>query len=212
MYLPHPSDELNARFRHRPYQGVEPSAATFLFIGLDANYDPDLERSPSYRTVLEYHEDGVAFWRRHGVHHPFLLPGYRGDGRRYHRTFARIGFRPRHADLVSFVELLHVPNVSRNKLEPQDLDISHLRAVNAAILNGKARHIFVPAGVARLMQASKVFPWLPKAAAGDGPLRVLYTEPMRTVYSHLHFSNYGKYQQQLEREVHVIAALVPADA
>lgn len=69
--------------------------ATFLFVGLDANYSPDLEASPSFQSVLEYHEDGVAFWRRYGVHHPFLLPEYRGDGRRYHRTFAKIGFKPK---------------------------------------------------------------------------------------------------------------------
>src|SRR4051812_18140893 len=104
MYQPHPSLELNLRFRHRPFQGAAPSAATFLFIGLDANYDENLERSPSFQTVLEYHRDGVAFWRRHGVHHPFLLPDYRGDGWRYHRTFARIGFSPQHAELVSFAE------------------------------------------------------------------------------------------------------------
>jgi hypothetical protein len=95
MYIPHPSFELNRRFRLRPYQGVEPSLATFLFVGLDANYSPDLEASPSFQSVLEYHEDGVAFWRRYGVHHPFLLPEYRGDGRRYHRTFAKIGFKPK---------------------------------------------------------------------------------------------------------------------
>jgi hypothetical protein len=212
MYQPHPSDELNARFRHRPYQGIEPSAATFLFIGLDANYDPNLERSPSFRSVLEYHEDGVAFWRRHGVHHPFLLPEYRGDGRRYHRTFARIGFTPKHADLVSFVELLHVPSVGRNKLAPQDLDLSHLKKINAAILQGKAKHIFVSAGVARLMQSSKAFSWLSKDAAGAKPLRVLYREPSRSVYSHLHFSNYGKFQRQLEEEAHAIAGLLPTDA
>ena len=212
MYQPHPSPELNAQFRHRPYQGVEPSAATFLFIGLDANYDPKLEQSPSFQSVLAYHQDGVAFWRRHGVHHPFLLPQYRGDGRRYHRTFARIGFKPEHAELVSFAELLHVPTVGRNKLAPQDLDPSHLQKLNAAILHGKAKHIFISAGVARLMQASKAFPWLPKDPGASKPLRVLYSEPLRSVYSHLHFSNYGKFQQQLEEEAHAIAALLPTDA
>ena len=212
MYQPHASDELNARFRQRPYQGVEPSAATFLFIGLDANYDPDLERTPSFRSVLEYHEDGVAFWQRHGVHHPFLLPEYRGDGRRYHRTFASIGFTPAHANLVSFTELLHVPTVGRNRLAPQDLDPSHLHKLNAAILHGKAKHIFISAGVASLMRASRAFPWLPKQPAVSGPLRVFYSEPSRSVYSHLHFSNYGKFQQQLENEAHAIAALLPANA
>lgn len=212
MYQPHLSSELNVLFRHHPYQGVEPEAATFLFIGLDANYDPDIERSPSFRSVLEYHQDGVAFWRRHGVHHPFLLPEYRGDGCRYHRTFARIGFTPEHANFVSFTELLHLPTVGRNKLASQDLDPSHLQRINAAILHGKAKHIFVSAGVARLMQSSKVFPWLPKEPSGSGPLRIFYSEPSRTVYSHLHFSNYGKFQLQLEAEAHAIATLLASGA
>lgn len=160
MYQSHPSEELNAQFRHRPYQGVEPSAATFLFVGLDANYSATIERSPSFQSVLEYHQDGVAFWRRYGVHHPFLLPEYRGDGRRYHRAFARIGFTPGHATLVSFAELLHVPTVGRNKLVPQDFDPAHLHRLDAAIRHGNAKHIFVSASVARLMQASKTFPWL----------------------------------------------------
>jgi hypothetical protein len=212
MYQSHPSVELNAQFRQRPFQGVEPTAATFLFIGLDANYAPDLELSECFESVLEYHQDGVAFWRRHGVHHPFLLSGYHGDGRRYHRSFANIGFTEKHADLVSFVELLHVPSVGRNKLEPRDLDPSHLLGINSAVLHGKAKHIFMSVDVAHLMRASKAFPWLPKEAAGPGPLRVLYREPSRTVYSHLHFSNYGKFQQQLEAEARAIAALLPTVA
>lgn len=209
MYKSHPSSALTEQFRHRPYQGAEPMEATFLFVGLDANYDPDLERSASFCSVLEYHQDGVAFWQRYGVHHPFLLPGYSGDGRRYHRTFANIGFGAKHASLVSFIELLHVPTVGRNKLAPQDLDYSHLKKINAAILHGKAKHIFISAGVARLMRASKVFPWLAKVPVGSGVLRSLYSEPFRTVYSHLHFSNYGKFQKQLQAETQAIASLMP---
>ncbi len=213
MYESHPSSELNAQFRQRPYQGVEPSLATFLFVGLDANYEANIEWSPSFQGVLEYHEDGVAFWRRHGVHHPFLLPEYRGDGRRYHRTFAHIGFKPKHAELVSFAELLHVPTVGRNKkLAPNDLDPSHLQKLNAAILHGKAKHVFVSDKVACLMRASKAFLWLPKKAPASGLLRVLYSEPLRSVYSHLHFSCYGVFQQRLEEEARAIAALIPADA
>src|SRR5437879_1793360 len=140
MYQPHPSRELNGHFLQRPYQGAEPSLATYLFIGLDANYDENIERTPTFQSVLEYHQDGVAFWRRHGVHHPFLLAEYRGDGRRYHRTFARIGFTSRHAALVSFAELLHVPTVGRNRLTPEDLEPSHLQVLNSAILDGKAQH------------------------------------------------------------------------
>ena len=212
MYQPHPSSELTELFRQRPYQGVEPATATFLFIGLDANYAPDVEHSASFRSILDYHEDGAAFWQRHGVHHPFLLPEYRGDGRRYHRTFSRIGFTPDHANLVSFTELLHLPTVGRSNLVPEDLDRTHLQQINAAILQGTAKHIFVSAGVARLMHSTKIFPWLAKMPSGDGPLRIFYSDQSRSVYSHLHFSNYGRFQPQLEAEASAIAALLPAGA
>ena len=212
MFQPHPSEALNKHFRHRPYQGVEPSKAEFLFVGLDANYSPELENTPLFHSVLEYHHDGVAFWRRHGVHHPFLLPDYRGDERRYHKTFARIGFTSKHADLVSFAELLHVPTLGRSKLVPQDLDSAHLETINSSILYGQAKHIFVSAGVMRIMEASKAFPWLPKKPLGDGPLSLLYRTDSRSVYSHLHFSNYGKFQLQLEQEARAIATLLPNEA
>src|SRR5690349_12751256 len=109
MYNAHPSSTLTATFASRPFQGAAPDAATFLFVGLDANYSPTIEDSPIFAELLRYLADGVAFWRKYGVHHPFLLPQYRGDGRRYHQAFARIGFTPANAADVSFVELLHVP-------------------------------------------------------------------------------------------------------
>lgn len=145
MHEAHPSRELNANFRRRPYQGVEPSSAAYLFLGLDANYDRNIERTAIFPRVLEYHEDSVAFWRRYGVHHPFLLREYTGDGRRYHKTFARIGFAPKHAALVSFAELLHVPTVGRSKLAPADLDASHLQMLSSSILEGTPKHVFVSA-------------------------------------------------------------------
>lgn len=209
MYLPHPSRELSALFAQRPFQGVEPAAAVFLFVGLDANYAEGIERSAIFRQVVEYHQDGVAFWHRYGVHHPFLLPQYSGDGRRYHRNFARIGFAPDHAALVSFVELLHVPTVGRNKLVPADLDSKQLRMLNSAILSGRAQHIFVSSGVARLMRASKEFPWLSRAQTTRGNLPVLYDQAGKRVYSHLHFSNYGRFQAQLDAEAQAIASLLP---
>jgi hypothetical protein len=207
MYEAHPS----ATFARRPYQGVEPPSAAYLFIGLDANYDPHIERNSIFRRVLEYHDDGAGFWRRHGVHHPFLLPEYKGDGRRYHKNFARIGFGPEHAELVSFVELLHVPTIGRNqRLEPTDLRSSHLQMLSSAMLGGKPKHIFVSAGVVRLMHATRAFPWLSKKpTAGSGRLPVLYSSADRKVYLHLHFSNWwGKFQQRAELEANAIASNV----
>ncbi len=162
MYIAHPSASLTSLFARKPYQGANPREADFLFVGLDANYDAEIEHRDIFGKVREYHEDGVRFWRQYGVHHPFLLPQYRGDGQFYHRSFARIGFRPGQAHRVSFIELLHVPTVGRNKLVPADLSGSHLTKLNDVLLHGSAKHIFIPRGVARLMHATKAFDWLPK--------------------------------------------------
>lgn len=208
MYKAHPSKELRQHFADRPYQGANPMEAKLLFVGLDANYDEAIANSPAYPSVLDYHQDGVAFWRRHGVHHPFLLPSYRGDGRRYHQTFAKIGFQPDHAHLVSFVELLHLPTVGRSQLVPDDLDSGHLTWLDNVIRAGEAQHIFVSAGVLRLMQSTGQFQWLHASPTSKDSLPVLYDDGRRQVYRHLHFSNYGKFQAQLERERMQIGALL----
>jgi len=209
MYTPHPSSQLNEIFTAKPYQGVAPDQSTFLFIGLDANYHAEIGNRPIFPKILEYHHDGVAFWQKYGVHHPFLLSGYTGDGKFYHRNFAQIGFMPYHASLVSFSELLHVPTVGRNQLVASDLDRLHLKKLNAAILEGQAKYIFIPAGVARLVLATGEFPWLlKKAIINKDILGVLYHNQNKTVFSHLHFSNYGKFQVQKEKEQAFIGNLL----
>ncbi|NIJ73984.1 MULTISPECIES: hypothetical protein [unclassified Xanthomonas] len=207
MYTLHPSAELRRHFSERPFQGAAPWDARFLFVGLDANYAPDIERSPIFPELLRYHQDGVDFWRQHRFHHPFLLPGYRGDGRRYHRNFARLGFLPGDAAEVSFVELLHLPTVGRNSLVVSDLDPSHLRMLDMAMRQGRARHVFVSAGVARLLRRLPSFGWLrAQPLIGDG-LPQLYADGGRCVYQHLHLSNYGKFEARMQREAHAVAAL-----
>ena len=209
MYVAHPSPILGNLFSKKPYQGVAPHLATFLFVGLDANYDAEIESKSIFSKVREYHDDGVTFWRKHNVHHPFLLPEYSGDGKFYHRSFARIGFGPQHADLVSFVELLHVPTVGRSKLVATDLQVSHLKMLNSAILDGQADHIFLPAGVVRLMQATGAFPWLlKKSERGAGPLGTIFCSGTKTVYSHLHLSVYGKFAEKKSQQATAIGALL----
>ena len=209
MFSLHPSTTLNSLFHERPYQGANPSKARFLFVGLDANYDAEVEGKPIFTKLRAYHEDGVTFWRDHQIHHPFLLPQYTGDGRFYHQSFSRIGFKPEHADQVSFIELLHVPTVGRNKLVPSDLSRAHLRMLDDAILSGSAEHIFIPQTVARLMLASAQFAWLPKRPSDQfGPLGVLYRQGTKTVYSHLHFSVYGKFAERKAQEAAAIRSLI----
>jgi len=211
MFIAHPSPSLNSLFREKPYQGAAPSEAKFLFIGLDANYDAEVEGKPIFAKLQEYHEDGVAFWRSHQVHHPFLLPHYSGDGRFYHRSFARIGFTPEHAAQVSFIELLHLPTVGRSALVPSDLNSQHLSMLNEVVLAGAAQHVFVPQAVARLMQATGQFAWLSKKPKEQfGPLSILYRQGMKSVYSHLHFSVYGKFEERKANEAMAIRSLINA--
>lgn len=209
MYTAHPSAVLNTLFAHKPYQGAAPQEATFLFVGLDANYEAEIEHKPIFARLREYHEDGVAFWRRYCVHHPFLLPQYSGDGQFYHRSFARIGFGPEQAHCVSFIELLHVPTVGRSKLEVTDLKAQHLTMLNEILLGGAAKHIFIPRGVARLMRATRVFDWLSRSPTEYvGPFGVLYRNESKVVYSHLHFSVYGKFAEQKTNEAFAIRELI----
>jgi len=207
MYQPHPSKKLNQLFRAKPHQGAEPDTAEFLFVGLDANYASDVEGQPSFKTIQQYHDDGVSFWHRHGVHHPFLLAEYAGAGRRYHQNFAKVGFTPKDAERVSFIELLHVPTCGRNLLSVFDLDDNHLNRVNRYIIEGAAKHIFVSAGVLRLMQAIPVFSWLPRKTDSHGTLKTVWTRGGKSIYLHLHFSNYGKFAAQMRREAEAIYAL-----
>jgi hypothetical protein len=73
----------------------------------------------------------------------------------------------------------------------------HLTRLNALILEGPARHIFISVGVARLMRASGLFPWLPRALSKhDSPRGVWFRDGGKTVYSHLHLSNYGVFAPQ----------------
>jgi len=46
MYQSHPSRLLSELFERKPYQGADPQAAQFLFVGLDANYAANIEANP----------------------------------------------------------------------------------------------------------------------------------------------------------------------
>lgn len=209
MYFPHPSEQLRLAFAARPYQGATPEGAEFLFVGLDANYAEDIANNRIFPELLDYLSDGVNFWQRTGVHHPFLLPGYGNlDGARYHRAFASIGFRPEHAPLVSFVELIHLPTYGRSKLVPGDLKASHLDWLNRIITAGVARNVFVPDGVARLMRASGAFAWMPKVPhSGGGALSVWYRSDRTTVYCHYHLSVYGHQERKKQEQIVEIRGL-----
>jgi hypothetical protein len=209
MIINHKSKLLIDKFQRKPYQGASPEKAIFLFVGLDANYDLEIEDKPVFQEILEYHEDAVDFWRKYKVHHPFLLPHYKGSGKLYHKNFAEIGFTSDHANLVSFVELMHIPTTGRSKLSVDDLVSNHLRKLNNWIVEGSSEHIFLSAGVIRVMKESKHFSWLTgKSKKVSGSLEIVKEWPKKKVYKHLHFSNYGKFKTQMREEALLIKQLL----
>lgn len=209
MYHVHPSAALNKAFSLKPFQGVEPERSKFLFIGLDANYDPKVEASSIFPQLLKYLNDGVDFWKSCRVHHPFMLPAYKGDGRYYHKTFAEIGFRPEHADDVSFAELMHVPTYGKSSLVPQDLDKHHLERLNHAILHGTSQYVFICDSVARLMRDSGRFAWMPQKPQSIGqPLKIWLKAQNKMIYWHYHFSVYGKFQEEKLKQLKAIGDLI----
>ena len=53
------------------------------------------------------------------------------------------------------------------------------------------------------------FPWLPKKSErGAGPLGIIFRCGTKTVYSHLHFSVYGKFAEQKLQQATAIGALL----
>lgn len=208
MYQIHPSKRLNSLFEDKPYQGAHPFEAKFLFLGLDANYAENIENQNIFEQIIEYHENGIKFWQKYGIHHPFLLPEYKGDGKRFHQNFAKISFLPCHATDISFIELLHVPTVGRNRLILEDISPKHIQFLHQAIFQGEAKYIFVNSTAYNLLKKLDGFKALKNSSDTVTTLRVLYQDEQRKIFQHLHFSNYGKFQQQMTMEAKSIFALI----
>jgi len=168
----HTSDELIALFNSKPFQGQSPEKARIVFLSSDANYSPEISNHPFFDRILEYQEDGVAFWNRHGCHHPFLLSSYPFNrnmaGVPFHRNFSKIGLTSKHATHVSFVELLDIPtigNKSQNKnLFYQLVSQFHLEYIENLMTGGGNKLFFVSNGVLKdiekVKKALPVFKWL----------------------------------------------------
>jgi len=206
-YTLHPSERLVTQFKKKPWQGNDPTNSHFLFIGLDANYSPDIEET--LPEIFSYLDSGVEFWRTQGVHHPFRLSQYRGSGKKYHDKFAEIGFTPKHAELVSFVELLHVPTTGGRSLAVGDLSKEHLENLRSIIDGGCARYVFVSSKGVNLMRQTKVFPWLRRTPSRmDGDLTVFRERNGQIIYQMYHLSCYGWQLDVLDRQISQIRKIV----
>jgi hypothetical protein len=153
----HTSYELVNLFYKRPFQGQSPEKASIIFLSSDANYSSKISSDSFFQYILEYQEDGVAFWKKHSCHHPFMLSCYpfnkKMDGVPFHRNFSKLRLGPEHAHHVSFLELLDVPTIG-NKTENRDeffnlLSLAHLKNIESLILGDGRKLFFVSNGVVK---------------------------------------------------------------
>jgi len=193
----------------KPWQGADPFKARFLFVGLDANYAPDVEQQ--IPEIIDYLTDEPGFWRRTGYHHPFRLPKYEGCGNKYHARFAEIGFSTIEADQVSFIELLHLPTIGTNKLDVTDLSPDHIKRLKEIIEEGHARYIFIPSSALQLMRKTKRFPWISQEPLRtDGNLEIIHENSSKgqVIYRMYHLSCYGWQTAKLRRQLGQVRKLV----
>ena len=206
-YKRHPSERLCSVFENKPWQGADPLKAKYIFVGLDANYAPDVENQVP--EIWDYLDDGPGFWRKTGHHHPFQLPKYAGCGDLYHENFAQIQFEKTEADQVAFLELLHVPTIG-SKLDVNDLDDNHIDRLNNIIENGKYECIFMPASVVNLMRGKGRFNWIRwKPIRVEGELDILKDNGNGQLnYKMYHLSCYGWQKTKLERQIIQVRKMV----
>ena len=200
----HPSEQLSKLYQQKPFQGQLPELARIIFISSDANYSPEISKHEFFERILEYHEDGVEFWKRYGVHHPFLLETFPFDktrhGRPFHARFRKLNLDSSYAPHISFLELLDIPtigNKSSDKSSFYDLvSILHLNYLDRLITGGGDKLIFVSRGVLNDMYKMRlehnVFQWLEKQTGSKKYSIDIGSNRVREIY---HFSSSHIFRQ-----------------
>lgn len=163
QYGIHPSNKIKELFNKKPYQGADPNKAQIVFIGRDANWDLEIEQNDNFTKVIEYLEDGVAFWQKYKVHHPLKLKCFSGStkpaGWKYHNMFSKIGINEMDSENISFVELISHPTYGQSnkgwKLYEELLgsseNLNHLKNLDQ-IIQDDSKLIFIAYGVFKDMQ------------------------------------------------------------
>lgn len=144
----HPSTKLQELYKQKYWQGQVPDKAKIIFLGLDANWDIDIEKNEVFPKIEEYLNDGVAFWKKYGIHHPFLLPEYRKkNGYKYHQGFSKLGINKEDADSISFIELINIPTFgtsTKGKKEYMSLiNSDYLKSLNDIVFDYRKKIIFL---------------------------------------------------------------------
>ena len=154
IFQKHPSKLLNELYSKKNYQGANPVEAKVLFIGRDPNWAVNVEDQDVFGLISEYLNDGVGFWNKHNLHHPFLLPNYSGDGKRYHRIFSKLKVNSNFSNKISFIELIGFPTTGMAKTNNKifleylisDANRKHLIELNN-LINDREKIIFIAWGL-----------------------------------------------------------------
>ncbi|MGV9003788.1 hypothetical protein [Flavobacterium sp.] len=150
MFTKHPSDSLKDLYIIKNYQGANPQDAKILFVGKDPNWSSTIDTCEIYELVKEYLSDGVSFWKKYNIHHPFLHPKYKGDGKKYHQAVSRINLSSENADKISFIEIIGFPTTGMSSLNPKlfnehllsDENRNHLVELDE-LLNNPKKSVFL---------------------------------------------------------------------
>jgi hypothetical protein len=150
----HPSILLNELYRLKNYQGANPKDANILFVGRDPNWAIDVESKDYFKYINQYLKDGISFWKNHNIHHPFLLSDYKGNGKKYHKFFAKLNLDQSFSSKISFVELIGFPTTGmakkNNKLFQEyllsDENRKHLIELDKILLD-KNKVVFIAWGL-----------------------------------------------------------------
>ncbi len=150
----HPSQKLNDLYKGKSFQGATPFDAKILFVGRDPNWAINIDELPIFNLVEEYLSDGVLFWKKYNIHHPFLHPEYEGEGKKYHKAISRLNFDNNLANKISFIEIIGFPTTGMsstnqsqfNKFLLSSENKNHLLELNQ-LLNNSKKLIFLYWGI-----------------------------------------------------------------
>jgi len=196
----HHSQELGALFQAKPFQGQDPEKAKVIILGNDANYSEEISEQDFFKFILEYHVDGVKFWKKYGVHHPFLLENYplnkTGGGVPYHRNFSKLGYTSEHAEIFSFVELLNIPTIGVTSTNLEEfwglINIEHLKWLESIMLSKEPKIFFLSRSVLqRLQEIAKkynIFSWLSDTKLEASGLQAIYQKDNTSIFVSYSFS------------------------
>ena len=194
----HPSKLLNELYSVKNHQGANPADAKILFVGRDPNWSINLEEMEMFNFISEYLNDGIAFWNKYKIHHPFLLPNYKGDGKRYHKIFSKLKLSSELSSEISFIELIGFPTTGMAKSDNKSFlnyllsedNSEHLVKLDS-YLNDTTKTIFVAWGLISDFKIIYNKTGLFKKFAELDKSAMLITElnQIENIFIHRHFSD-----------------------